>query len=86
MMAESVHFGNTSSCLFNHDRRAQDPEKETEERQLQVSLGVRSDRTDRYRSSVISKVRSSKNGDRSVSFKTQDRTSLVSVSSVRSRS
>jgi hypothetical protein len=43
------------------------------------ALGVRSDRTDRSRSSVISKVRSSKNGDRSVSFKTQDRASSVSV-------
>jgi hypothetical protein len=51
-----------------------------------LALGVRSDRTDRSRSSVISKVRSSKNGDRSVSFKTQDRASSVSVSSVRSRS
>jgi hypothetical protein len=51
-----------------------------------VALGVRSDRTDRSRSSVILKVRSSKNGDRSVSFKTQDRASSVSISSVRSRS
>jgi hypothetical protein len=41
-------------------------------RGLGLALGIRSDRTDRSRSSVISKVRSSKNGDRSVSFKTQD--------------
>jgi hypothetical protein len=38
-----------------------------------LGLGIRSDRTDRFGSSVFFKIRSSKNKDRSVSSKNEDR-------------
>ena len=53
---------------------------------VELTLGIRSDRTDRFGSSVIRSVRSSETWDRSVFAKNEDRGSSVSVSSVRSRS
>jgi hypothetical protein len=40
---------------------------------LPLGLGIQSDRTDRFGSSVFFKIRSSKNKDRSVSSKNEDR-------------
>ena len=81
-------------CSRGLDPKSQTKEAKTAEKKAKAKrvrpgmshLGIRSDRTDRFGSSIIRSVRSSETWDRSVFAKNKDRGSSVSVSSVRSRS